>query len=202
MASPPPWPRRLARFVARRWRRSTRALHRDIGYLAVGLTIVYALSGIAINHIDDWDSNFESFEQTHQLQLPLPTDEELAIQHVLTQLAIDEEPIDAYLATDDLLEIELEGRVLHVELASGEVFEEEQKERFFFRVANWLHYNRGKAAWTYVADGYAVLLLFLALSGTIMLRGRKGFIGRGAVLLALGAAVPILYAHFAGGPGG
>jgi hypothetical protein len=34
-----------------KWRPTLRALHRDFGYLAVGLTFVYALSGLAVNHI-------------------------------------------------------------------------------------------------------------------------------------------------------
>jgi hypothetical protein len=36
------------------WRKLFRALHRDIGYVAVSLTLAYALSGLAVNHIDDW----------------------------------------------------------------------------------------------------------------------------------------------------
>jgi hypothetical protein len=67
-------------------------------------------------------------------------------------------------------------------------------------VANWLHYNRGKKAWTYVADGFAVLLLYLAASGLFMLRGRKGLWGRGIVLVAIGASVPIIYVQLSGGP--
>jgi hypothetical protein len=35
-----------------------RTLHRDLGFLAFGLTIVYAVSGIAVNHIGTWDPNF------------------------------------------------------------------------------------------------------------------------------------------------
>ena len=33
-----------------------------------------------------------------------------------------------------------------------------------------------------------------------MLKGKKGLIGRGAVLVAIGSAVPLLYVHFSGGP--
>ena len=32
-----------------KWRRGLRALHRDVGYLIVGLTIVYGVSGLAVN---------------------------------------------------------------------------------------------------------------------------------------------------------
>ena len=55
-----------------RWRPALRALHRDIGYLAVGLTFVYALSGLAVNHIADWDPNFDNYEARHQVATPLP----------------------------------------------------------------------------------------------------------------------------------
>jgi hypothetical protein len=80
------------------------------------------------------------------------------------------------------------------------VVEEGQKPRFFIRVADWLHENRGKRAWTYVADTYAVLLLYLALSGLFMIPGRKGLKGRGAIIALAGAAVPVLYVVLSGGP--
>ena len=56
------------------------------------------------------------------------------------------------------------------------------------RIANWLHLNRGKKAWTYFADAYAAGLLLLAISGLFMIPGRKGIIGRGAVFLIVGIA--------------
>ncbi len=110
--------------------------------------------------------------------------------------------MNAYYAGDSRLEIELEGanHSLHVDTETGTVYEDYEAPRFFLRVANWLHYNRGKASWTYIADGFAVFLLFLATSGMFMIKGKKGLIGRGAVLVLIGAAVPILYVHFSGGP--
>ena len=83
-------------------------------------------------------------------------------------------------------------------LACGYVtFDELQKPRFFLRAANWLHLNRGKKAWTYVADSYAGALLLLAMSGMFMIAGKKGFFGRGAVFVALGIAIPVLYVTLA-----
>ena len=35
------------------WHRLNRVLHRDIGYLAAGMTLLYALTGILLNHIHD-----------------------------------------------------------------------------------------------------------------------------------------------------
>jgi hypothetical protein len=183
-----------------RWRPWLRALHRDIGYFAVGLTFVYALSGLAVNHIADWDPNFVNFEAAHQVAVPLPDDDRAAADSVLAALNITEPPTEVYKSDVRELSILFEGRTLHVDLDTGAVLEDGQRPRLLLRVANWLHLNRGKAAWTYIADGYAVFLLFLATSGLFMIPGRKGLLGRGALLVILGVAVPVLYVTLSGGP--
>lgn len=182
------------------WRPLLRALHRDVGYFAIGLTLIYALSGLAVNHIADWDPSFRQIERTHQLSGALPGDDAAAAAETLKRLGIAATPREVYRADETQLEIVLDQRTLHVDTASGKVLEEGQEPRFFLRIANWLHLNRGKKAWTVFADAYAVFLLFLAISGLFMIPGRKGLFGRGAVVAVLGAAVPILYLTLSGGP--
>lgn len=184
--------------AVRRW---LRAIHRDLGYLAVGLTVVYALSGLAVNHIADWDPNFQNSEHTHELGAFAPgqTDDEIS-DDVAKKLAIEGRPKEVYRLGDDALEVLYEHRTLHVNTQTGHVVDEEQKPRFLIRVANFLHLNRGKKAWTYFADAYAAGLLFLAISGLFMIPGKKGLFGRGAVFLAIGIAVPVLYVTLSHGP--
>jgi hypothetical protein len=170
-----------------------RALHRDSGYLAVGLTVVYAVSGIAVNHIADWDPNFTNYERSRALGGPITGDDQAAARKVLAKLAIRGRPREVYRSDDDTLDITFDERTLHVTLSSGRVLEQGQRSRLFLRTANYLHLNRGKPAWKYVADAYAALLLFLACSGLFMLKGRKGLAGRGLILVGIGVAVPILY---------
>jgi hypothetical protein len=174
------------------WRAWLRAFHRDIGYVAVGLTFVYALSGLAVNHIKDWDPNFRNSTETHEIGGPLPESDDAAKAWVLSKLAIEGEPREVYREGDEL-EILFERRTLHVTLATGHVIDEQQKPRFFIRAANWLHLNRGKKAWMYFADGYAIGLLFLASSGLFMIAGKKGLLGRGIFFVAAGVAIPIAY---------
>jgi hypothetical protein len=177
-----------------------RALHRDVGYFIVGLTIIYALSGLAVNHIADWDPSFRQVERVHPVQGPFSADDQAAAAHVLRQLGISEAPREVYRAEPTRLDIVFDKRTLHLNTNKAEVLEEGQEARLFFRLANWLHLNRGKKAWTYVADGYATLLLLLALSGLFMIPGRKGLLGRGALIATVGAAVPVLYVVLSGGP--
>ena len=53
-------------------RRLIRLLHRDIGYIAFGLTIIYSISGIAVNHVSDWNPNYSISKDT--LVIPLNID--------------------------------------------------------------------------------------------------------------------------------
>lgn len=184
------------RFSARAW---LRAIHRDVGYFAVGLTFIYALSGLAVNHIADWDPNFVQIRKTHSVRGPWPDAPEEAARAVLARLSVAEPITDVY-QEGDQLDIVLSERTFHLNRATSTVLEEGQKPRIFLRIANFLHLNRGKPAWKYVADAYAVFLLFLASSGLFMIKGRKGLLGRGAVIAIAGAAVPVLYVTLAGSP--
>jgi hypothetical protein len=181
------------------WRPLLRALHRDMGYVVVGLTFIYAVSGLAVNHIADWDPNFKSYERAHELG-PLAGDPDAIAATVRARLGVTEAPREVYAASEDDVEILFDRRTLHVTPKTGRVVDEGQKPRFFLRLANWLHLNRGKAAWKIVADTYAAILLLLSVSGMFMIKGPKGIVGRGAVLVGLGIAIPVLYVTLAGGP--
>ena len=183
----------------RKWRPLVRQLHRDTGYLAVGLTLVYAISGLAVNHIADWDPNFQHLEKQHRLT-GIPVGDEAAVAFVAEELGIDEAPNDVFAYSKDRIVANYEQRTLTINPSSGMVLEKGQSPRFLLRLMNWLHLNRGKKAWTYFADGYAIMLVFLALSGMFMLSGRRGLIGRGGILVAIGIALPLLYVHYSGGP--
>jgi hypothetical protein len=186
------------RFPVRPW---LRAIHRDAGYVAVGLTLVYALSGLAVNHIAAWDPNFRNYETRLNLgPLPPTTSDDATAKQVCALLGVKEEPREVYRASPEQLDVLFEHRTLHVNPKTGDVFDEGQKPRFLLRVANWLHLNRGKRAWTYVADAYAAALLFLAISGMFMIKGPKGLLGRGAILVGIGIAIPALYVVLSGGP--
>ncbi len=181
------------------WRPRLRALHRDMGYVVVGLTFIYAVSGLAVNHIAEWDPNFRNYETLHELG-PLAGNPDAVAKAAREKLGIHNEPREVYASSADDVEVLFDRRTLHINPLTGHVVDEGQKPRFLLRVANWLHLNRGKKAWRYIADTYAIVLLLLSMSGMFMIKGPKGLVGRGAVLIAAGVAVPILYVALAGGP--
>ena len=183
----------------RRWRPWLRALHRDIGYLAVGFTVLYALSGIAMNHIDDWDPNFHATEITRTIA-PIPDEisDAEAAKRVGEAAGLTGKIDDVYRAGDEVrLTYASGGKVT----AIGDTLTiQTRRDRFFFRVADWLHATRGKQAWKYISDVYAVLLLYLAISGLFMIKGKLGLKWRGTLLVGTGVAAPVLYIVLSGGP--
>lgn len=182
-----------------KWRPGLRALHRDIGYLAVGLTLVYAVSGIAVNHIADWDPNFLAIEREFVVSESLPDDPQAAAVVVLREASIEETPLDVY-DLEGQLEITVDQTTLFVDRSTGKVREMGQRDRIPLRVMNWLHLNRGKKAWTYFADAYAAGLIILALTGMAMVPGKKGIARRGGILVAIGVLLPLGYLVYFGGP--
>jgi uncharacterized protein len=197
-ARPPP--RGLATTIRKRWRGWLRALHRDVGYFAVGFTLIYALSGIAMNHIDDWDPNFVASETTRSIA---PISDAVSDADAATRIAaaagLTGKLDDVYRAGDEVRLTFADGNKV---TAIGDTLTvQHRRDRRFFRVADWLHATRGKQAWKYIADAYAVLLLYLAISGVFMIKGRLGLRWRGAALITLGLVGPIGYLVVSGGPG-
>lgn len=199
MAEPAPERAAAGPVWKKRWRAWLRAIHRDVGYLAVGFTLIYALSGIAMNHVDDWDYSFKSSERTLTIT-PVPdtaTDDEAVA--LVTRAAGVGTPDEVFRAGDEVRLSYASGT--QVTAIGATVTVQEREDRFFFRVATWLHATRGKQAWKYISDAYAVLLLYLAISGLFMIKGRLGLRWRGTILVALGVAVPVAYIVLSGGPG-
>lgn len=192
----------IGAIVKKRWRAWLRALHRDLGYLTVGLTIIYAVSGLAINHIGQWDPNFTTVHREQTIaKIPAETPDDVAIARAAKAVGLGDDAIKGAARYGDEIHFEQPGGTVVVYGDSGLVVEDARQSRFFLRMANWLHEVRGKKAWMYIADAYACILLFLAIGGMFMIKGRLGLRWRGLLLVGAGAMVPTLYVILSGGPG-
>lgn len=174
-------------------RRVSHALHRDLGYLCVGLTLIYALSGIAVNHAADWNPNYKVVRDRAQIA-PSAFRGVLDEAKVLELLrALGEPPTYQNLFQPDPenLWVFVEGRVIQFHLPSGVVEYERAAPRVFWHAVNFLHLNHPKKAWTWIADLYAVGLILLALTGLLLLP--RGRMRRRCLLLTLaGLLLPLL----------
>jgi hypothetical protein len=176
-----------------RWRKLFRALHRDIGYVVVSLTLAYALSGLAVNHIDDWNPSYSFAERAVELG-PLPSGT-LAEQaaFIVGKLELDPRAVRGHFQeTEHELRVFLtEGQEARVDLRTGRGQLKTLGKRPVLFEVNALHLNNLKGIWTWVADLFALALIVLAITGMTMMKGDRGITGRGKYFIAAGLAVPI-----------
>lgn len=170
-------------------------IHRDLGYLCFGLTILYALSGIAVNHIGDWNPTYriERIATTIDANGLADLQETQIITSILGQLDETAKIKNSYRADQHNLKIFLENNNISVNLYTGAVHMEKHVKRKILYHANFLHLNHAKKLWTWVADLYAIALGLLAITGLFVLRGKKGIKGRGGILAIAGLIIPLVF---------
>jgi hypothetical protein len=175
------------------WRKWNYILHRDIGFICVGLTLLYAVSGIAVNHVRDWNPNYH-IERSHFSIGPIQPAGIISATtvHSIMQRLGEKKYTENYFQPDpENVWIYVEGRVIKAHLPSGVVEHEQFERRSFWYPLNFLHLNHAQGGWTWMADLYAVALAFLAISGLLMLRRKN--LRRGLALTGAGTLVPIVY---------
>ncbi|MCG8578449.1 MAG: PepSY-associated TM helix domain-containing protein [Bacteroidales bacterium] len=172
--------------AARKW---LRIIHRDLGFVMVGITIIYGISGYLLNHMDGTDPSYETIEGTIHLEKGLDKNgltKAWALQSDVPEikriLPIDEEHY----------RVMLDGGIGVYQSTNGELVYEQHRKKPFIYFINKLHYNK-VGGWTIMGDIFAFALIFFAISGLFMVKGKKGLAGRGKWYLILGLAIPIVY---------
>ncbi len=179
--------------MLKRLRRWNIILHRDIGYLSAAMILIYGISGLAVNHIADWNPNYQKTKEFVVIRPVTSEKQDEIVNEILPQLHLTEFPQNVFKPDGETIQLFYEGKVVSVDLPSGNVLIEITHQRRVLFEMNQLHLNAVKGIWTWIADIFAVALIFLGISGLFMLRGSTGFFGRGKWLVALGALIPILY---------
>jgi hypothetical protein len=180
--------------MGKKLRKFNRATHRDLGYLFVGMIIIYSLSGIAINHLDDWDPNYVINNYTVTVENLPPIDEftKADAKKLLDEWNIDGRYRKFYRKGDDMIKIFFKGGTAVVIVSQQQAHIETIKRRPVFHAVNWMHYNPNRA-WMWFSDIFAVALIILAISGMFILRGKNGLKWRGTILISIGIIIPLIY---------
>ncbi|PID88035.1 MAG: peptidase [Bacteroidia bacterium] len=166
-----------------------RMLHRDLGFLAVGLCLVYGISGILLNHLGKSDPAFKKEEKS--VQIP----EMLQYQQLKDYWKKQKNfpKLKKILPVNSTkFQLLLQNGVGTYDQKSGQLEYETYRKRPLVYWLNRLHYNRLKG-WSVTADLFAGILIFLAISGILLVKGKKGIAGRGKWLLLAGILIPIIY---------
>lgn len=170
-------------------------LHRDLGYLACALTVLYAISGVAVNHAGDWNPSYSiRVEKVSVGPLAGPDLDSLERQ-VVSKLGLDRRQVKGrhHPAPGVFILFLPEGGEVRLDLRTGQGEWKRVKRRSVLFESNVLHLNHLKGVWTYVADIFSVVLLVVALTGLFVLKGPTGITGRGKWLAGAGTLLPLAF---------
>ena len=178
------------------FRKWSRIIHRDVSYLFAGMILIYALSGILMNHRGDLNPHYSVSLQEYQVEADLTDKTKVDKALVLTQL----EPLGEadnytkhYFPKEGQMKVFLKGgSSLVVNTQTGAAVYESLKRRPLLSDMVKLHYNPTKW-WTIFSDVFAVCLILITLTGIVMVKGPKGFWGHGGILFIIGIVIPALF---------
>lgn len=178
------------------FRKWCRIIHRDFSYLFAGMILIYALSGILMNHRGSLNPHYSVEVKEFKISQDLTDKEKLDKTRVLDIL----QPLDEagnytkhYFQKDGRMKVFLKGgSSLVVDTQTGDAVYERLERRFLLSDMVKLHYNPGRW-WTTFSDLFAVSLVLITLTGLVMVKGPKGFWGRGGILFVIGILIPILF---------
>ncbi|WP_298647115.1 PepSY-associated TM helix domain-containing protein [uncultured Proteiniphilum sp.] len=174
----------------RKW---IRIIHRDLGFVMVGLSLVYGISGILLNHLDGKDPSYRIENESLTFAEGLTPEKFKQIW----ESESDRPKLNNIGETAGKYRLMIQGGIGEYDPRTGMVQYQTSKRKPFAYWVNRLHYNRVKG-WSPVADIFAGALIFLAVSGLFMVKGKHSIAKRGKWYLIIGLLIPILYILLAG----
>lgn len=171
------------------WRKWLRTIHRFLGYFTVGITLVYAISGIILNHKQ---TRVDPAFKTISVEKSFPAGLTIDAFTSLFEQDFPGQQLNKILPEEQLYRLYLKGGIGQYNVFSGALsFEVYQKKPLVYFI-NKLHYNQ-KNYWTTPADFYAGALIFFALSGLFMVRGKNSLLKRGKWYVIAGILLIMIY---------
>jgi len=177
-----------------KWRRWNNILHRDVAYFVAGMTLVYAISGIAVNHRADWNPSYKHEKEILSIAPVTSSSGDEILNDALTKLKIERKDLrNSFRPDPETLQLFLEEKTISIDLPTGQVIADAVHPRPVLFELNQLHLNAPKGTWTIISDIFAACLIFVAITGLFVLKGKEGLFGRGFWFVGAGIAVPVVY---------
>ena len=156
-----------------------RSLHRDIGFLMIGMTLIYAISGIILVYRD---TGLLKSEKTITRQLP-PN--------------LEEQQLGMMLHLFDFKVEKTEGDLVYFgngtyNKTTGEAIYQSVSLPDFMNKLNGLHKASSQSKTHWFTTVFGVLMLFLAVSSLWMFKAKTKHFKRGVVISALGLLVAVV----------
>jgi hypothetical protein len=170
-----------------------RAIHRDLGYFYIGLIISFAVSGIMMNHRNQWHPEKYIVQKSTFTINPMLTSQvnDSVVQEILKANRITDQFRRQNVKKGEL-RISLEKTDVDIDLKSGHaevsVFVNTPIISHLFK----LHKNTSNW-WIYYGDIFGLSLIIIALTGSMLLsNSRFSFKQRGWKLALAGILFPLM----------
>lgn len=183
-----------------------RSLHRDLGYFVIGLTLIYAITGIILSgRALGWLEVKYKLETTIEKNLNKKTFKEAFKNHLQTNTFenIPKSVIEGTVRTLNRTRLEdgkgksLISKFKHNSLtyyqSTGEVTYVTHTYPAIIQKLNMAHKSDHRKTWFYLSIAYSLILSFLAISSFWMLKGKNGFKKRGVYLMIAGIITVIVF---------
>jgi hypothetical protein len=175
-------------------KKTFRNLHRDLGYFYIGLIVSFAFSGLMMNHRDMWHPEKYTTE-TREVQVTLPEESEINEEFATdlgTKLGI-EDKMRRQTVKKGTFKISFEKHDVEIDIKSGKGEIVTFLKTPIISQTMSLHKNTSNF-WIYYSDIFALSLITIALTGTIMIKGGKfSFKQRGWKLALAGILFPLIF---------
>ncbi len=184
----------MASNILRIFRKWNRILHRDVGYFFFGMTIIYCISGIALNHKKDWNPNYNISYEDFTIKEPI---DKAAINQewvlALLKNYHEEDHFKKYFfPNENTLKVFIDNGTVSVDLQNKDGYIEKITKKPLFYQVNFLHYNPGKW-WLWFSDIFCVSLIIIAITGLFVIpKSKNSLTKRGIWFVIGGLLIPIL----------
>jgi len=180
-------------------KKTFRNLHRDLGYFYIGLIVSFAFSGLMMNHREYWHPEKYTTE-TKAIQVKFFAENEINdkfAEDLGKKLDIDDK-FRRHNVKKDVLKISFEMHDLEIDMKTGK-----GELVSFFKTpiisqSMSLHKNTSNF-WIYYSDIFAISLIIIALTGTVMIKsGKFSWKARGWKLAVAGIIFPLIFLFLLG----
>ncbi|CAM2954342.1 PepSY-associated TM helix domain-containing protein [Flavobacterium frigoris] len=175
-------------------KKTFRNLHRDLGYFYIGLIVSFAFSGLMMNHREMWHPDKYTTE-TKSIEVTLPEESEINEEFAKdlgTKLEIDDK-FRRHNIKKGNLKISFENTDVEIEMKTGKGEIISFIKTPIISQSMSLHKNTSNF-WIYYSDIFALSLIIIAISGTIMVKaGKFSWRNRGWKLAVAGILFPLLF---------
>ncbi|MBP6386454.1 MAG: PepSY-associated TM helix domain-containing protein [Pseudarcicella sp.] len=177
---------------------NSRTLHRDLGYFFIGLIISFSFSGILQNHRNMWHPE-KYVVETKQVSTTLPTNEneinEDFAKDLMKKWGI-EDKFRRINTKENIIKISLEKHDIELNKTTGKGEMIVYKKTPFISHTMKLHMNSSNW-WIYYSDIFAIALIVIAVTGTMMYKkGEQSFSKKGWKLALAGLIFPLIFLFF------